>query len=176
MKRAGGTRRKRCIQGGTVVLPDECVSDGTVVFAGERIEYAGPRMKTPSGAEVIDARRHVVSPGLIDLHIHGAGRIAFEGLDGARFEEASRTLERRGVLRFLPTTMANEDVIGQMAAALSAASASGVCPGIYVEGPFVSMEKRGGIQKSYVRGVDLSYLRRLQRLAGGRPRRMRSQS
>jgi N-acetylglucosamine-6-phosphate deacetylase len=87
-----GVQRVLCIQGGTVVLPEKCVSGGTVLIARGKIAYAGKRR----------------------------------------------------------------------------AEARGICPGFYIEGPFVSPEKRGGIQPKYVRGVDLAYLRRLARVARGR--------
>jgi N-acetylglucosamine-6-phosphate deacetylase len=68
--------------------------------------------------------------------------------------------------------MADESVIRRVASLVAAGSWPDRVPGIYVEGPFVNPDKRGGIQPQYVRPVDLAYLRKLQRIAGGRIRMM----
>jgi N-acetylglucosamine-6-phosphate deacetylase len=68
--------------------------------------------------------------------------------------------------------MADESVIRRVTRLLQTASCPDRVPGIYVEGPFISPNKRGGVQQEYVRPVDLSYLRELQRIAGGRIRMM----
>jgi len=55
------------------------LSDASVVWSGDRIEYAGPSAAAPiDGAEVIAAGGHLL-PGLIDSHVH----LCFDGtLDG----------------------------------------------------------------------------------------------
>jgi N-acetylglucosamine-6-phosphate deacetylase len=109
----------------------------------------------------------VVAPGLIDIHIHGAGHVGFEALDADSLRLGAGVLARHGVLRFLITMMAKEEAIVSAASSIEASGLRETCPGIYVEGPFVNPGKRGGIQKKYVRPVDLGYLRYLQRLARG---------
>jgi N-acetylglucosamine-6-phosphate deacetylase len=161
-----------CIQNGEVVLPDRTIPGGTVIVCEGRIVYAGRPKKTPRGSEEFDARGGYVAPGLIDMHIHGAGLVGWENCTEAGLDRVAQTLLAHGVVRFLPTMMADEGVIRRMAELLAAASCSARVPGLYVEGPFVNPEKRGGIQEQYVRPVNLDYLEKLQRLAGGRIRRM----
>ncbi len=161
-----------CIQRGTVLLPDREVDCGTVVISDRRISYAGKRLPTPRGAREIDAEGCVVSPGLMDVHIHGIGDIAFERLDPDRLAEAARRLAALGVLRFVPTMMADLEAVSAAAGAIMKSGLRGVCPGIYVEGPFVSMRKRGGILPRYVRPVDHAHLRRLLRAGRGLIRMM----
>ncbi len=164
--------RPFCIQGGTVVLPDRCVRGGTVLLARGRIAHAGERRATPRGATLIKAGGLVVTPGLIDLHIHGGGPYTFDALDAEGFASAARFLASRGVLRFVPTMMAAERVIARIASNLDAPSLRGICPGLYIEGPFISMDRRGGIQPHYVSNVNLHLLRRLHRLSRGHLRMM----
>ena len=59
------------IRGGRVIDP-EAGRDETadVLVEGGRIVAVGPALDAPPGAEVIDARGLVVTPGLIDLHVH----------------------------------------------------------------------------------------------------------
>lgn len=161
-----------CIQNGEVVLPDQSVAGGTVIFTDGRIRHAGAAKKTPRGATEIDARGGYVAPGLIDVHIHGAGRVGWEACTEEGLDQFQTTLTTHGILQFVPTMMADEAVIRRVAGLLKGANCSNRVPGLYVEGPFVNPEKRGGIQKEYIRPVDLAYLEELQGAAEGRIRMM----
>jgi N-acetylglucosamine-6-phosphate deacetylase len=161
-----------CIQNGEVVLPDRCVPNGTVILADGRIRHAGAARKTPRGATEIDARGGYVAPGLIDIHIHGAGLVGWEACTDEGMERFQATLLAHGILQFVPTMMADEAVIRRVADLLENATCADRVPGLYVEGPFISPAKRGGIQEPYVRSVELAYLRSLQGIAEGRIRMM----
>ncbi len=161
-----------CIQNGEVVLPDRSIPGGTVVLADGRIVHAGKAKKTPRGAVEFDARGGYVAPGLMDIHIHGAGMVGWETCTAEGLAQFDANLLARGIVRFVPTMMADPVVIERVAGLLDAASCADRVPGIYVEGPFISPDKRGGVQPQYVRPVDLAYLRELQDLAGGRIRMM----
>jgi len=160
------------IQNGEGVLPDRSIPGGTVVISGTRIRYAGEGRKTPRGMAEMDACGGYVTPGLIDVHIHGAGLVSWENCTEAGMQQIAHTLAAHGVLRFLPTMMADETVIERTAQLLRTSPSADRVPGLYVEGPFVSPDKRGGIQPPYVRPVSLGYLRKLQRIAEGRIRMM----
>jgi imidazolonepropionase-like amidohydrolase len=56
---------------------DKLVTPGIVVVRGEKIEAAGPSVKIPADAEVIDLGDATLSPGFIDAHTH----LTFEGSD-----------------------------------------------------------------------------------------------
>ncbi len=157
-----------CIQNGEVVLPDQSIPGGTVILADGRIRHAGAARETPRGATEINARGGYITPGLIDVHLHGAGLVGWEACTDEGLQQLQATLLAHGVLQFVPTMMADEAVIRRVTGLLESASCSDRVPGIYVEGPFISPDKRGGIQKPYVRPVDLAYLKKLQRIAEGR--------
>ena len=161
-----------CIQNGEVVLPDRSIAGGTVVWSEGRIRHAGAARKTPRGASEIDARGGYVTPGLMDVHIHGAGLVGWEACTEEGLEQIQATLVAHGILQFVPTMMADEAVIRRMSWLLRSAACADRVPGLYVEGPFVNPGKRGGIQQEYVRPVDLGYLDKLQQMADGRIRMM----
>lgn len=161
-----------CIQNGEVVLPDRTVPSGTVIMADGRIAYAGKAKRTPRGAAEFDARGGYVAPGLMDIHIHGAGMVGWESCTQEGLGQFEATLLERGIVRFVPTMMADPAVIARVANLLNDDGHADRAAGLYVEGPFISLEKRGGVQPAYIRPVDLAYLRELQDLAGGRIRMM----
>ncbi len=162
-----------CIQHGEVLLPDQSVPGGTVIVSGGRIDYAGTARATPRDATEVDARGSYVAPSLIDVHIHGAGLVGWENCSRADLETIQATLLAHGILQFVPTLMADEAVILRIARLLQESnSCAGHAAGIYIEGPFIHPDKRGGIQEPYIRPVDLKYLEKLQSIADGQIRMM----
>jgi N-acetylglucosamine-6-phosphate deacetylase len=161
-----------CIQNGVIVLPDQSIPGGTVILKAGRIRHAGAARPTPRGATEIDAGCGYVTPGLVDIHIHGAGPVGWESCTDEGLQRFQATLLARGILQFLPTMMASETVIERVTRLLRNGPASDRIPGIYVEGPFISPDKRGGVQMQYIKPVDLDYLKKLQRIAEGRIRMM----
>ena len=62
---------KLLIKGGRVVDPSQdldAVRD--VLIHSDRIEAVGEGLEVPEGADVVDASGKVVTPGLIDIHVH----------------------------------------------------------------------------------------------------------
>jgi imidazolonepropionase-like amidohydrolase len=68
------------IRGGTLVdvRAGREITDTVIVIRGERIEQIAPegKVEIPAGAQIVDARRKWVIPGLIDSHAHAGD---FEG-------------------------------------------------------------------------------------------------
>jgi N-acetylglucosamine-6-phosphate deacetylase len=96
---------KAVFHGGTVVLTDRLLPEGAVEVEAGRITaiHASPR-SIPAGAERIDLSGGYLTPGFVDLHVHGGAGADF--MDGT--EEAFRTVcgahARHGTTSLLPTT------------------------------------------------------------------------
>ena len=103
---------------------------------------------------VIDAEGRIIAPGLIDIHIQGAGGAdVLDGTDDALYT-ISKTLARFGVTGFLATTVLspsqNNNHI-KMAASYCGKNLGGAqLLGLHLEGPFINPERRGGIASSSV--------------------------
>jgi len=126
------------------------IEQGAVGIEGEIIAYAGPAVEAPRNKQ--DPARNVdgwITPGLIDLHLHGAG--GYDLMDGTAesVEAVSRTLVRHGTTAYLATSMVKRDIPANrhlsIAAELTGRVDGGAeILGIHVEGPFVN-PLRGGL-------------------------------
>ena len=136
---------------GKVVTPSEIFERGAVGIEGETIVYAGPATGAPRNPN--DPSRTVdgwITPGLIDLHLHGAG--GHDLMDGTAesVEAVSKTLAQHGTTAYLATSMVRHDIPSnnrhlEIAAELTGKRDGGAeILGIHVEGPFVN-PLRGGL-------------------------------
>ena len=133
---------------------DAVIERGTVGIDGDTIRYAGPASNAPRDPRdpVVSCGSRWVTPGLVDLHCHGAG--GGDVLAGTPEDLAlmARTLARHGVTGFLATTVARREADGLRHLEV-AAEAAGVGPGdgarilgIHIEGPYVNVKRRGMIR------------------------------
>jgi len=107
-----------------------------------------------------DAKGNLVGPGLVDMHLHGSG-----GFDSTRgniqenLEGLALFLEKKGITAFQLAVVMDLDLLVQIKKALdkSPLLASHML-GVYVEGPFIALEKKGGILPSGIRAYDRAYL------------------
>jgi N-acetylglucosamine-6-phosphate deacetylase len=91
---------------GDAILPDRILKDAAVLCVGSKIRALGPRkkLKLPQGAEVIDAKGGLLSPGYIDIHVHGAEGTDYMDGSAEAVRVANRAHAARGTTSIFPTT------------------------------------------------------------------------
>lgn len=138
------------IQNGTLVLPDRLIEGGALLCEGGRIKAAGKRVAVPKNAAVIDAKGGYISPGFVDIHVHGGAGADF--MDGT--VEAVRTAlkvhARHGTTSIFPTTTTGAPV--QIMAMLNACREAqrswgpghgSRIAGVHLYGPYFAPDKVG---------------------------------
>jgi len=94
------------LAGADLVLPDRVLPSASLLIDDGRIAAIEPRLiDGPEGATRVDLAGHIVTPGLVDVHVHGLAGI--DVLDGPSAVAAiARRLPRYGVTTFCPTSVA----------------------------------------------------------------------
>jgi N-acetylglucosamine-6-phosphate deacetylase len=104
------------------------------------------------------------------MHMHGAFGIGFESVSGgADLVAIASRLEAFGVGCFVPTILWDEGAVDRLVAAIEESwLPESVLPGIYIEGPFVNAERRGGIGLGQIAAPDPDLCRKIIATAKGR--------
>jgi len=144
---------------GDIVTPYRVIPQGTLFLQEDRIgRVCGPDETVPAG------ERHsfpgsFLFPGLIDLHIHGV--LGEDSTDGrAEGLEIIRSfLLTCGVTTFLPTTMTERreailNAFRTLREVLGKQTKGSRMPGLHLEGPYLSMNRRGAHNPRYLRKPD----------------------
>lgn len=94
------------IKNGTAILPDRLVPDAVVVCENGRMIAVGQpgKVRTPRGGTLVDARGSYISPGFVEIHVHGGDGADF--MDGTTdaVRTAIRSHTRHGTTSIFPTT------------------------------------------------------------------------
>ena len=169
--------------GGRLALPDRIATGLSLVVRGglisEVVESGSEPGSDPADLPCIDAAGALVTPGLFEFHLHGAGGVGCDQLGPDPMAGADQLhrlrafLRARGVTGFLPTLVADLKALEALALAIeTAALPEDELPGIYLEGPFVAETRRGGIPLSTIKAPDRGSLAELLAAARGRLRVM----
>ncbi len=156
---------------GTLVLADRLVEDGQVVIEDGLIqEVVTDGKRFQSTTNYCDA---FISPGLIDLHVHGiAGADVMDGT-GESLDLMARRLAAHGVTGFLPTTVTHDlektrtAVTAIREYAESQPTARARVLGIHLEGPFINCRFKGMQNEEYILAPDQESMRSLLSCGGG---------
>jgi N-acetylglucosamine-6-phosphate deacetylase len=138
---------------------DILIESGIIKKIGAVADYRG---------EILDGKDMQAVPGFIDVHIQGAG--GADILDGTveAFKTLSKTQTRFGVTSFLATTIYRPDRDNTHLCILKEwmkePPAGARCLGVHLEGPFISMQKKGMIQTDSICPTSLHIFEKIQEI------------
>ncbi len=147
------------IYNGQVILPARILQNGSVLVEEGKIIAVGEGDLEFADAVLIDAQGQYISPGFIDIHIHGGG--GYDFMDGTTeaFLQIAEIHARHGTTAMLPTTLSCEktDLLLTLETYEKAnrINTKGACfLGMHLEGPYFAMSQRGAQDPKYIRNPD----------------------
>jgi N-acetylglucosamine-6-phosphate deacetylase len=146
---------------GKIITPYRIIQQGTVVVKGETIvEVKEGDIDVPDCIE-IDAYGKYVSPGFIDLHVHGGGGYDFMDGSEAAFLKIAETHCRYGTTSMTPTTLTSEKdgllhTLELYEQANNKNKKGAQFLGMHLEGPYFAMNQRGAQDPRFIRDPDPS--------------------
>lgn len=157
------------IAGGRVVTPAEAIPRGWVLVDGPKVAAIGsgdPPADLAAGAEIVDATGQTVSPGFIDLHVHGGGGgDPFAGTEDAIRAMTSFHLSHGTTAMLVTTGTLPEEQLAdaiRLTAAVADAPDGAVIAGIHLEGPFIAKRFKGAQPECHIRPASVGELERLR--------------
>ncbi|HEX5554167.1 MAG TPA: N-acetylglucosamine-6-phosphate deacetylase [Chitinophagaceae bacterium] len=151
--------RRLKIFNGKIITPHRVIPDGTIVILDDKVVEVGEKhIEVPEALE-IDAGGNYISPGFIDIHVHGGGGGDFMDGNEDAFLKIAELHARYGTTSMVPTTLTSdkEDILKTLSVYEKAnkRNVSGAqFLGMHLEGPYFAMNQRGAQDPRYIRNPD----------------------
>jgi N-acetylglucosamine-6-phosphate deacetylase len=147
------------IYNGNVITPQRIINGGSILIADGKIAAISETNIETTGAELINAEGKYISPGFIDIHVHGGGGHDFMDATEEAFLKIAETHARFGTTAMLPTTLtgSKEDILETLSAYENANKKNingSQFLGMHLEGPYLAMSQRGAQDPRYIRNPD----------------------
>jgi N-acetylglucosamine-6-phosphate deacetylase len=142
---------------GTIITPMREIPNGAVKFAGGLIQDVGPADQVVTGisGRIIDIGGAYISPGFIDLHMHGAWGGDVMAATMHDLEVMSNGLVKGGVTSFMPTTLSGplpeiDKAVRCIEAGIAKGTSGAKILGAHLEGPYFNPEQSGAQNPRYI--------------------------
>jgi len=148
---------KKAMINGKIVTFDGVVEGKVLVFD---TKIRGVFDEVPAGCEVIDAKGYYVSPGFVDVHIHGSMGADVMDADLASVQTIAKGIAQNGVTSFLPTTLTMDKAsvhqsLDNVRHWMKHSTGGATVLGAHLEGPFINEKYKGAQNANFV--VPASY-------------------
>ncbi|MDR4533142.1 amidohydrolase family protein [Glutamicibacter sp. PS] len=163
----------------TLVSDGQRITEGALALEGDRISFAGTR---DDFAALEDAASYtdypvpegtIITPGLVDLHCHGAIGADFPAPEPEAVGKAIDFLHRSGTTTLLGSLVTAEPALMvQAAETLADFCEDGLLAGIHSEGPFLSAARCGAQDPRFLSDPDPEFVDELVMAARGNLRTM----
>jgi N-acetylglucosamine-6-phosphate deacetylase len=150
------------IRNARIVLPESVISNGYLqIVDGRIVKISAGEVSSNSSELIFDAQKATLTPGFIDLHVHGGNGGTFNSIDSAEHNLAREFHLKNGTTSMLATTHTTEfatllAILKSLSASSKSNPSGSKILGIHTEGPFISAYKPGAHVVAQLRTGDLS--------------------
>ncbi|MBC8061513.1 MAG: N-acetylglucosamine-6-phosphate deacetylase [Clostridiaceae bacterium] len=148
----------KAIINGKIITETTLIEDKVLIFDEKIIEFLENddfKKLVNKCEEIIDAKGNFVSPGFIDMHIHGSD--GYDVMDGTReaIDGISLAVVRNGVTGFLPTTMTMSkekiyEALDSIRVIMDVKAKGARVLGAHLEGPFINKRYKGAQPEEFI--------------------------
>lgn len=143
---------------GKIITPYKIIQQGTLILKGNKIDaiYENQIPDYVADAKIIDVKGQYISPGFIDIHVHGGAGADF--MDGSveGFLKIAELHAKYGTTSMVPTTLTSENehlikTLDTYEEAHKINKNGAEFLGLHLEGPYFAMSQRGAQDPKYIR-------------------------
>ena len=127
------------------IITDGCITKRDILLKNSTIENDDFKGEMPQNCTVIDAHENYVSPGFVDIHLHGGGGYDFMDCSAEAFEGISKIHLENGTTTLVPTAVSStmETTMELIRTYKKNTEKYPNFYGIHLEGPYISKEQKG---------------------------------
>jgi N-acetylglucosamine-6-phosphate deacetylase len=152
-------RGRFALTGERVILPDHIATNKTVIVEGGKIVAIADRDSVGGDVESIAVDGRYITPGLVDIHIHGALGYTFNQPTQQAFATITEETMSCGITSLLATiaTAPIPDLVECLAFSrqwMGASHPGSLVLGVHLEGPYFSHAQKGAQDAAHIRTPD----------------------
>lgn len=150
----------KAIINGKILTENNVIEDKILIFDDKIIGFCD---KVEENIEIIDAKGLFVSPGLIDIHIHGSCNCDVMDKSVTSIKTIGNAIKKNGVTSFLPTTMtmSKEDIydaLDTIRESMNIKYDGAQILGVHLEGPFINSRYKGAQSDKFIQLPNLPFV------------------
>lgn len=147
------------IYNGNIITPYRIIKNGCILIENGTIAEVAEKDIQTEDYRVIDAAGKYISPGFIDIHVHGGGGHDF--MDGTveAYLGAAEAHAVHGTTAMVPTTLTStkdelKNTFSTFKEAKSGNKRGAQLLGLHLEGPYFAMSQKGAQDPRYIRNPE----------------------
>lgn len=156
-----------------IVTPFRIIDNGTLVVDGRQVAGVGreSEVQIPPGSVVYDCSGMIITPGFIDLLVHGGGGAGFADMNIEAVRTISEFFFRHGTTGLLAALYSKPEKemvadVRRIAQFITSSPGSNVV-GMHLEGPFINRDLHGAMKSEYLWQPSVKRWQALHEAGGG---------
>lgn len=161
------------IKNADIVTPFRIINRGSAVIEGKKISAIGSadEVTIPSKLRTFDCEGMILTPGFVDLLVHGGGGFGFADMSSESVEKISQFFFQHGTTGMLAALYSKSEKdlgedVRRIVEFIKTSKSSNIW-GIHLEGPFINPEMHGAMKAEYLWKPEAEKWKRLYEASQG---------